>query len=142
MTTVQQIYDMAIHLMDEQSENNGGTETVDTTEYKYRTVSILNSVIPALYPFSSGYVTEAGIRPFPGSLDFSDYKNPNFEQEIPLDDTLCLTLLPYFLAAQLLSGENEDLAAWFMNRYREAFNDLRNRIPAEFEKIETPYNLY
>jgi hypothetical protein len=142
MTTVQQVFDMAIHLMDEQNETTGATHTVDTNEYKSRTISILNSVIPALYPFSGNYETGEEGRPTPEILTWGDYKNPDFAQTIGLDDTLCLAVLPYYLAAQLLSAENETLAAWFMNRYREAFNDLRNRIPAEFEKIATPYGTF
>ena len=139
MVTVQQVFDMAIHLMDEQNETTGATGTVDTQEYKYRTISILNSVIPALYPFSGNYKAGTSGRPSPAPLFADDYKNPDFDQTIPLDDTLGLSVLPYFLAAQLLSAENEMLAAWFMNRYREAFNDLRNRIPAEFERITVSY---
>lgn len=142
MVTVQQIYDMAIHLMDEQNESNGNTGTVDTNEYKYRTISILNSVIPALYPYSGNYKPVASGRPTAQILEWGNYQNPNFTQTVDLDDTLCLSVLPYYLAAQLLSAENEMLSAWFMNRYREAFNDLRNRIPADFEKISTPYGLF
>ena len=52
MVTVQQVFDTAIHLMDEQNESNGGTQTVDTDEYRFRTISILNTAIPALYPYS------------------------------------------------------------------------------------------
>jgi hypothetical protein len=55
---------------------------------------------------------------------------------------LSLACLPYDLAAQLLSAENETLSAWFMNRYRESFNDLRNRLPADFERISTPYGTF
>lgn len=142
MVTVQQIFDMAIHLMDEQNESNGGTGTVDTQEYKFRTISILNSVIPALYPYSGNYDSQGTGRPMPVILQVNEYRNPDFEQAVDLDDVLCLTVLPYYLAAQLLSAENEVLSAWFMNRYREAFNDLRNRIPADFEKISTPYGLF
>lgn len=142
MVTVQQIFDMAIHLMDEQNETTGATGTVDTNEYKYRTISILNSVIPALYPYSGNYAPGESGRPSAQILQWNDYRNPDFTQPVDLDDTLCLSLLPYYLAAQLLSAENEVLSAWFMNRYREAFNDLRNRIPADFEKIPTPYGLF
>lgn len=141
-TTVQQVFDMAIHLMDEQNESTGATLTVDTTEYKTRTISILNTVIPALYPFSGNYVPGDYGRPVPKALDWGEYRSPDFTQVIDLDDTLCLSCLPYFLAAQLLSAENDVLAAWFMNRYRETFNDLRNRIPAEFERIPTPYGTF
>jgi hypothetical protein len=142
MVTVQQVFDMAIHLMDEQNESTGATVTVDTQEYKFRTISILNSVIPALYPYSGNYTQTASGRPKPRQLDWEDYRNPDFEQSIPLDDTLSLSVLPYYLAAQLLSGENEDLASWFLTRYREAFNDVRNKMLAEFESISTPYGLF
>lgn len=139
MVTVQQVFDIAIHLMDEQNESSGATTTVDTNEYKFRTISILNSVIPALYPYSGTYKIPTSGRPAPRQLSTDDYRNPDFDQTIPLDDVLSLTCLPYYLAAQLLSAENETLAAWFMNRYRETFGDLRNRVPASFERISMPY---
>jgi hypothetical protein len=139
MTTVQQIFDMAIHLMDEQNESDGNTGTVDTNEYKFRTISILNSVIPRLYSYSSNYTDKGKVRNAPRKLEADDYKNPDFEQTIPLDDVLSMSLLPYYLAAQLLSAENETLSAWFMNLYRESFADLRNKMLAEFEQISTPY---
>ena len=143
MTTVQQIFDMAIHLMDEQHEITGVTATVDTEDYKHRTISILNSVIPSLYIYSDNYKSKAtGKRGIPTMLYAEDYNNPEFEQSIPLDDVLSYSLLPYYLAAQLLSGENGDLAAWFMSRYREALVDIRNKIPGEFEPIPTPYGLF
>lgn len=142
MVTVQQVFDMAIHLMDEQNENNGTTVTVDTQEYKFRTISILNSVIPALYPYSGNYDSQGTGRPMPAILLVDEYRNPDFEQGIDLDDVLCLAVLPYYLAAQLLAGENETLAAWFMNRYREAFVDLRDMVPAEFEPISMPYGAF
>jgi hypothetical protein len=142
MVTVQQVFDMAIHLMDEQNESTGATVTVDTQEYKFRTISILNSVIPALYPYSGNYTQTASGRPKPRQLDWEDYKNPDFEQSIPLDDTLSLSVLPYYLAAQLLSAENEALSAWLMARYQEFFQDLRNKVPASFEPISTPYGLF
>lgn len=142
MAKVQEIFDMAIHMMDEQGESDGQTSTVDTEEYKYRTISILNSVIPALQVYSSGYDTSAVGRPAANILMASNYKNPDFTQKIPLDDVLSYSLLPYYLAAQLLSGENEDLAAWFLSRYREAFNDLARKTLAEFEPISMPYGAF
>jgi len=142
MLAVQQVYDMAIHLMDEQDESTGRTVTVDTAEYKLRTISILNSVIPALYPYSDTYDASAPGRPVPPLLRAEGYSNPDFTQEIWLDDTLSAAVLPYYLAAQLLSSENDALAAWFLSRYREAFADLRNKVPASFEPIPTPYGMF
>lgn len=139
MATVQQIFDMAIHMMDEQSESNGRTGTVDTNEYKFRTISILNTVIPRLYMFSSTYADTGMGRAAPEPLYADDYASPDFTQDIPLDDVLSFSLLPCYLAAQLLSGENETLAAWFMNLYRENFMDIRGKSLSEFEPISMPY---
>ncbi len=140
MVTVQQIFDMAIHMMDEQRETDGSTVTVDTGEYKYRTISILNAVIPRVYKYSSGYETDDGTGV--PVLDASDYENPDFDQIILLDERIALSLLPQYLAAQLLSAENDTLASWFMNQYREALQDVKNNIGAEFKPISTPYGLF
>ena len=140
--TVQQIFDQAIHLMDEQNETTGSTMTVDTSEYKSRTISILNTAIPRLYPYSSNFDRSVKGRPSSEILESGDYSNPDFTQVIMLDDDLCLGLLPFYLAAQLLSGENEALAAWFMTQYRENLNDFKRNIPASFEQISTPYGLF
>ena len=144
MTTVQQVFDMAMHLMDEQAEATGATMTDDTTEYKYRTISILNTVIPSLFPFSDTFNVTSPIagRPQIPALAAIDHSNPDFDQPVPLDDTLALGVLPYALAAHLTATENEDLSAWFMQRYNVAFADLRSRIPASFEPIPAPYGFF
>jgi hypothetical protein len=141
-TTVQQVFDQAIHLMDEQNETTGATATADTNEYKTRTISILNTAIPRLYPYSGNYDRREPGRQDPPTLEWNDYRNPDFSQVIQLDDAICLGLLPFYLAAQLLSGENEGLAAWFMNQYREALADFKRNVPAVFEQISTPYGLF
>lgn len=139
MVTAQQVYDIAIHLMDEQDETSGATTTTDTTEYKLRTISILNSIIPGLYPFSATYDPA---KPFSDALLQGDYSKPDLTQAVPLDDSLSLAVLPYYLAAQLLSVENESLATWMKNQGNIAFNDLRFRVPSSFETITTPYGRF
>lgn len=143
MITVQQVYDMAIHLMDEQDETTGETRHTDTDEYRYRTISILNSVIPALYPYSGNYdaSTVTG-RPKARMLYVENYSDPDFDQGIPLDDTLSAAVLPYYLAGQLTAMENDALSSFFMNRYREVLYDIRNKVPASFEQIAAPYGLF
>jgi hypothetical protein len=143
MVTVEKVFDTAIHMMDEQSETSGATVTADTTEYKLRTLSILNAIMPGLYPYSDTYaVTGAGRPVCPALSQSAGHANPDFTQPIPLDDTLALGVLPYALAAHLLAGENEELSAWFMSRYTQAFVDLRHKIPASFEPIPAPYGLF
>lgn len=142
MVTVQQVYDIAIHLMDEQNESTGETTTSDTLEYKLRTISILNSLIPALYPYSGDYAATGSGRPTPAWLITFDYADPDMDQQIPLDDSLSYGVLPYLLAAQLLSVENESLASWMQKQGMSALNELRNKVPASFEPIDTPYGLF
>lgn len=141
--TVQQVYDMAVHLLDEQNEGNGETVTVDTQEYKFRTISILNTIIPVVYPYSDTYDTEGDGRPVPPLLDIgTNYRNPDFLQDIGLDDTICAAVLPLYLAAQLIFAENESLAQWLMARYQIALADVKNKIPGVFKPIATPYGLF
>ena len=141
-TTVQDVFDQAIHLMDEQNENTGATSTADTREYKSRTISILNTIVPRLYPYSSNYDREGEGRPKAFALERGNFADPDFTQVIMLDDAICMGLLPFYLAAHLLSGENESLAAWFMNQYREAFAEIKRTSPSSFEPISTPYGLF
>ena len=141
-TRVQEVFDIAIHLMDEQNETNGQTVTSDTNEYKVRTISILNAIIPSLYPYSDNYDTDVPGRPIVHPLLVDNYAQPDFTQLIPLDDTLSRGVLPYGLAAHLLAGENEELSAWMMQRFNMAFADLRNKIPGEWEPINLPYGTF
>ena len=52
MNTVQEVFDIAIRLMDAQNESTGSTDTADTKEYKLRTPSLLNSLLDGTYPAS------------------------------------------------------------------------------------------
>lgn len=141
--TIQQIFDTAIHLMDEQSETNGNTQTTDTQEYKFRTLAILNAILPSLYPYSDTLDTSGIGRPGCPLLTIpQDHSKPDFTQTIPLDDTLAMGVLPYALAGHLIAGENQELSAWFMNRYHQSFADLRSKIPGTFEPITAPYGLF
>lgn len=137
MASVQTVFNTTIHLMDEQSQGNGVTMTEDTEEYKFRTISVINAILPTIYPYSGGYIPgQPNPMLYPGNDEYA------FSQEIPLEDSLAMGVLPYAMAAHFLATENEELSAWFMNRYSNAFSEVRNRIPAEFKPIATPYGLF
>lgn len=143
MITVQQVFDTAIYMMDEQSETTGKTGTTDTQEYRFRALSLINAMLPQLYPYSDTYDASGNGRPVCPLLQLPAVASqPDFTQTVPLDDTLCMGVLPYGLAAHLLAGENTELSAWFMARYNQAFGDLRSKIPGAFEPIPAPYGLF
>lgn len=142
MVKVQEVFDIAIHLMDEQDESSGATVTQDTQEYKVRTISILNAIIPSLYPYSDTYDTSVPGRPVVPPLLALSFAAPDFEQIVPIDDTLARGVLPYALAGHLLAGENEGLSAWMMSRYFQMFAELKDKIPGVWEPINLPYGAF
>lgn len=142
MVTVQQIFDAAIDLMDEQNEQNGSTGTVDTREYQFRTISILNTAIYQLYPFSSGVDNAGPGRPCAPALLALSRSEPDFTQVLPLDDTLCWSLLPFYLASLLRAGEDTEFSMRMMTQYNNALMSVRDNLPASFEPISTPYGTF
>ena len=64
LNTVQDVFDIAIRLMDAQNESTGTTDTADTKEYRLRTPSLVNSLLDRVYPGSDTYATaDPGKRP-------------------------------------------------------------------------------
>ena len=133
MITAQEVFDRAIHLMDEQNEYTGETDTVDTEEYKGRTLSILNVLRGELYPFSDTFTDgELGKRPICEKI-------PDFTSAIGLDDYICESVMPYGLAATLMMQENPVSANCCQQRYDELKSLLARGMPAVSEDIEDVY---
>ena len=132
MTTAQRVFDLTMALMDEMSES-GATDTADTTEYKNRTLNILNVLRGELYPYSDTYLDdESGKRPIAVVIQ-------NFTDEIALDDYICQSILPYGLAAHLLLDENPSSASFFQQKYDELKVGLARGMPKISEDIEDIY---
>ena len=132
MTTAQRVFGLTMALMDEMSES-GATDTADTTEYKNRTLNILNVLRGELYPYSDTYLgDESGKRPIAVVIQ-------NFTDEIALDDYICQSILPYGLAAHLLLDENPSSASFFQQKYDELKVGLARGMPKTSEDIEDIY---
>lgn len=132
MTTAQQVFELAMHLMDEVNESSGKADTADTKEYKNRTLAILNILRVECYPASDTYIAEAGKRPVCAMIT-------GFETPIGLDDGICQGVLPYGLAAHLFLDENPEAAGYFQQRYEELLVAAGRSIPAGSQDIENPY---
>lgn len=132
-TTAQWVFDRAIHLMDEQNESTGATQTTDTKEYEFRTVSILNVLRHELYPISDNYkIRNNNRRPISTELlSMQDY--------IDLDDAVAQGVMPYGLAAHLLLGENDTMANFFAQRYAEMYAAMSKSLPSVWEDIPSAY---
>lgn len=136
MNTVQEVFDIAIRLMDAQNESTGSTDTADTKEYKLRTPSLLNSLLDRAYPASSTYPGSAeGTRPVcPKVRDMGD--------EIGLDERLCTGVLPYGLAGLLLTEENPALSGFFWQTFLEQLEAARQGLAGETEAVEDGYGFW
>lgn len=123
MTTVQDVFDIAIRLMDAQNESTGSTETADTKEYRVRTPSLLNSILDRAYPASDNYPASAEReRPIcPKVTAMTD--------EIDLDERICTGILPYGLAGLLLTEENPVLANFFWQTFLEQMEEAKRGCP-------------
>lgn len=111
-----------MRLMDEKQETGSGNP--DLTEYRQRTLGILNVLRHELYPYSSTF--EQG-RSCP--------ELGQFDQALDLDDDLAQAVLPYGLAAHLLLGEDNTAASFFQQRYTELLYGLGCRRKATWEQI-------
>ena len=128
--SVQGVFDKAMYLIDAQNENSGSTDNSDTTEYKVRTLGILNNLIDDTYPASDTFaIGEDGKRPALDDLT-------SFSDEIKMDPYIVRSVLPCGLAAKLLSEENPTLADFFWQLYEQRLAKARAGVPASFESSE------
>lgn len=128
--TVQGVFDKAMYLIDAQNESTGSTDNSDTTEYKVRTLGILNTLLDDVYPASDTFaIGDSGKRPALDDL-------AAFTDEIDMDPYIVRSVLPCGLAAKLLSEENPTLADFFWQLYEQRLAKARAGVPASFESIE------
>ncbi len=110
MITVQQVYDMAIMLMNEQDDATGATNSSELDGYQSRALALVNILVSDLYYLSDNTDLLSAAKPVPPLLSA-------FTDGIDLDDRLCVNVLPYGLAGHLFVGENDDASTTFLNLY-------------------------
>lgn len=126
MTTAQTVFDLAIALMDSTASGE------DNEEYKNRALQILNIIAGELYPFSDTYESDDEGRPTVAVIKA-------FDKPIDLDDYICMSVMPYGLAAHLLLAEDPATASFFQQRYDELKARLSVGVPAVSEDIVDVY---
>lgn len=130
---VQDVFDKAIHWLDEQNESTGATMTSDTKEYSLRTPNILNTYLNVVYPFSDTYAPrEDGKRPYLEPVT-------SMTDEMDLDAFICMSVLPYALAAGLVKEENPSISNVALQIYAENLGQARSTLPASVEDVENVY---
>lgn len=133
LNTVQDVFDIAIRLMDAQNESLGTTDTADTKEYRLRTPSLLNSLLDRVYLGSDTYQTAIdGSRPICRKVS-------EMTDQLELDERICTGVLPFGLAGLLLTEENPTLANFFWQTFLEQLAEAKNGLPAEIGETEDVY---
>ncbi len=131
-TTGLDIFEMAMALSD--NLVGGSANVGDNTDYKARTLHVINSILPELYPYSAGAAVTAGTRPTPRFLTA-------LTDTVELDDTLARGVLPHAVIAMLLVNENPVMASVHEQKYMEKLARLKN-VPRDFTAIEDVYADY
>ena len=144
MTTCSDVFDLAMGLMDEVDEFTVQTQTVDTREYRARTPFIIETLLRELY-FASDTFNDpkqpVGKRPVPpyiiptGDTITANNLELFMNRQVPLDDFVARTILPYGLAAHLLLQEDVQSASFFQQRYEELLRWYRSSIPSDWESV-------
>lgn len=134
MTNAQKIFEIAIAIMDSQSDD-GRADVPDNAEYKNRTLHILNLLAGELYLYSDTCERDDEGRPIPAEIRA-------FDKPIDLDDYICRSVMPYGLAAHLLLSEDPTVANYCQQRYDELKMRLAQGLPAVSEDIVDVYGGY
>ena len=130
--TGQDIFDAAMALMGEVTSAN---YTADTNAYLAQAVPILNTLAAELYPMSDTFAArDGGTRPVLTPI-------ADLGGDVGLDETLCRTVLPYGLAAQLQVTENPQAAGFHQQRYEELKSSAARSRPMEWEAVDDQYGL-
>lgn len=130
-TTVSDVFDVTMQLIDEVSDT-GATQTTDTEEYRNRTIGIMNILISECYPFSDEKDNT--------KLDSAWRAVEEFDDSLKgIDNTLALGVMPYGLAANLLTDENPTAANYYQQRYEALLAAKRSRMQADVGEIENVY---
>ena len=140
LNTVQDIFDIAIRLIDAQNESTGSTKTADTKEYELRTPSLLNSILDRSYPASDTYAA-AQEAAGPGKRPVCQ-KVSAMSDTVDMDERLCTGVLPYGLAGLLLTEENPTLAEFFWQTFLEQLDAAMRSLPSEIGDIEDVYGCF
>lgn len=131
MAYVSDVFDSAMAIMDE-LDDAGSSENTDTADYRNRTPAIMNILIGECYPYSENYAAgkkRSGWTPVTSDGDYID----------GVDDTICLTVMPYGLASGLLVDENPSAASFFQQRYEALLSRFGKELPADWESIGDVY---
>ena len=125
MASVQDVFDMAIHLMDAQNESTGATRTTDTNEYALRTPNILNTLLDQVYPYSDTYPDLSdGTKTRPSLVSVT-----SLDDYLDLDDYICRNVLPYgeLLLADIPGESEHGQKPSAILRHRERGGCVRRR---------------
>ena len=133
MVTVQNVFEVAMGLIDELGEPSGTADCPENREYRHRTPAIVSALQNECLRASATWrALPGGGRPVLPAVT-------SMSQELGLDDGVALGVLPYGLAAYLVLDEDPSLAGYFSQRYTEQLAAAARAVPARSENIEQLY---
>ena len=132
--TPMDVFERMIHLSDNGDEATGQYDIRDNLEYKNRLLSIINTILNELYPYSDTFVSVPGKRATLEPLT-------DLDEEIDLDNT-CIEILVHGVAAKMFLTEDSVFANYCQQEYERRLMDLKrgSGIASEADMIEDVYS--
>ena len=133
MATCMDVFQRVMHLHDDNDENTGDYDIPDTKEYKLRLLSIYNTIVCELYPYSDTSSHVAGKRAVPAPMT-------SLTDEIDLDD-YCIEVMVYGVAARMFTTEDAASASFYEQEYERRLGKLEQGagMASESDSIEDVY---
>lgn len=133
-TTPQQIYEMAIDLIDRRDQTSLEADSDENADYKARTIGILNILRQECYMASTAYDPHRRDRATAPLITSMDTALKG------IDDAVAQEAMPYGLAYHLILQEDPTTADYLRQKYEEAIARLKREQPGLFQPIPSPWH--
>lgn len=121
----QDIYDITMALMDEMKDN-GDVDIQSTKDYLARTPGILTILQTEVTMF----LKTKGV-----NVDTLD-RLTSMQDDVDLDDSICMGVLPYALASRLLGQEDSSLSNYFNSLYGEKLETTSETLRTKAKRVD------
>lgn len=132
MTTGNDVFALAMNLIDELDPQNGRADRGETRAYKVRVAGLLHILLQELCQFDDSWLRDNDRDAAPSPVD-------DLDAALDLGDRLCRGVLPFGLAGLLILEENPPCAQVFLSSYRDLKLRFSRSRPARKEEISRLY---
>jgi hypothetical protein len=127
-TSGENVFDMAMFLIDEQDPKTGDTGRAENSEYRARTPGLLNLLMQEVCALDAEWLEGRERGAAPGMV-------VGLADSLDVSDRVARGLLPYGLAGLLVLEENQASAQYFLGKFNTLKEELKRPAFAAAERV-------